>query len=142
MYVYVCHTHLYNWSIPFCYSTTAAFNDVTVNQHLIEYWLTLIGLVSMTFINAKATSIHDNDYNCHVTAVKLVWPIVGGPYHTTSRHQPRKRVCTHTHTHAYRRPHRNNFKKSGWCAWFKIQVCVCPCSIKLNEFMITVMFWS
>ena len=33
-------------------------------------------------------------------------------------------MCTQTHTHAYRHPHRNNFKKSGVggapaCAWFK-----------------------
>ena len=27
MYVHVCHFHLYNWSAPSCYSSTAAYND-------------------------------------------------------------------------------------------------------------------
>ena len=30
------------------------------------------GLVSTTRTNVKATSINDNDYSCHVTAVELV----------------------------------------------------------------------
>ena len=127
VYAYVCRTHLFNWSTPSCNSATAACNDVTVHQHLIECWLTLTGFVSMTFINAKATSIHDNDYSCrnsyrtcltnHVVHIT--------PHHTTSLGSAR------AHTHAYRRPDRKKFKKPGWCAWFNIQICVCPCSMKL-----------
>ena len=46
--------------------------DFTVNKRLIQHWLTLIGLVSMTRINTKATPINNTDYNCHITAVELV----------------------------------------------------------------------
>ena len=27
MYIHIHHTHLYNWSAPSCYLSTAAFND-------------------------------------------------------------------------------------------------------------------
>ena len=50
--------------------------------------LTVIGLVSTTHINAKATPINDNNYNCHIAAVELVF---------ISRHDP----------------HMINFKKPG-----------------------------
>ena len=40
----------------------------------------------MTRINAKATPINDNDYNCYITAIELVQPIVWGLYHATPCH--------------------------------------------------------
>ena len=46
--------------------------DFTVNQSLIQRWLTIIGLVSTMHITAKATPINDTNYNCHITAVELV----------------------------------------------------------------------
>ena len=46
--------------------------NVTVNLRLIQCYLSLIGLISTTCINAKATPINDTDYNCHTTAVELV----------------------------------------------------------------------
>ena len=46
--------------------------DLTVNKHLIQHWLTLIGLVSTMRINDKATPIKDTDYNCLLTAVEFV----------------------------------------------------------------------
>ena len=44
------------------------------------------GLMSTTSTNAKATTINDNNYSCHITAIEVVQPIVWGLYHTTSRH--------------------------------------------------------
>ena len=84
-YVHACHTHLHNWSILSCYSSTATFNDCynelmpyTVLAN--SYWVSVYNV----YINTKATPINDNGYSCHVTAVELVYPIICGPYHATS----------------------------------------------------------
>ena len=45
---------------------------VTVNERLIQRYLTLSGLVTMMHANAKATPINDNDYSHHMTPVELV----------------------------------------------------------------------
>ena len=29
-HVHICHTNLYNWSAPSCYSSTAALNDCCI----------------------------------------------------------------------------------------------------------------
>ena len=61
--------------------------------------VSLIGLVSTTCINTKATPIYDTNYNCHTTTIELlnqsygvhIMPLfinsLGGGH-------------THTHTHA------------------------------------------
>ena len=36
---------------------------------VIQHWFTLIGLVSMTCFNSKATPTIDNNYSCHIKAV-------------------------------------------------------------------------
>ena len=38
----------------------------------MQHWLTLMKLVFMMHINAKATPINDTDYNYQIKAVKLV----------------------------------------------------------------------
>ena len=62
----------------------------------------------MTCINAKAKPINDTNYNCHTTAIELFKPIIW--VNTIS-------LVTNSlggrHTHAYRHPHKNNFKKPG-----------------------------
>ena len=66
-YVYLNHTHHYNWSAPSCYFTKAALNDryseVTVYIALV---LSVIGLVSTTYMDAYVTPIIDTDYSCHI----------------------------------------------------------------------------
>ena len=58
-YVYLNHTHLYNWSTPSCYFTKAALNgcysEVTAYTALV---LTLIGLVSTTRMDAYVMPMH------------------------------------------------------------------------------------
>ena len=38
----------------------------------LAYIITLIGLVSIMHINAKAMHINHTEYSCHLTAIKLV----------------------------------------------------------------------
>ena len=45
---------------------------VTVNEQLIQHWLTLIGLVSVAHINYKATPTADNSCSFHIKVVELV----------------------------------------------------------------------
>ena len=45
-----------------------------------------ISLVSMMCFNSKAMPTNNTDYNCHIEAVELVYPIIQSPYHTTSHH--------------------------------------------------------
>ena len=66
----------------------------------------------MTLINAKATPINDNDYNCHIIAIELVQPIVWNPYHTTNNSLGGGYTNINTHTHTDD-PYRINFKKPG-----------------------------
>ena len=47
-------------------------------------------------ITAKAMPINDNDYNCHITAIELVLPIIWGLYHATNFIA--SGADTHTHT--------------------------------------------
>ena len=81
MYIYVCHTRRYNLSPLSCYSSTAAFNDC--HSELMPY-TALANSYGVTHTNSKTTSINDNNYSCHITAVQLVEPIIWGPYHATS----------------------------------------------------------
>ena len=68
-YVHIRHTHLYNRSIPSCYTSTAALMTVTV--------------VSMMRINAKAMPINDINYNCHKN-YNSCRTCLTNPYHATS----------------------------------------------------------
>ena len=54
--------------------TRKHFDDVHNRSYSkkADHTLTLIGLVSTTCINAKATPINDTNYNCHITAVELL----------------------------------------------------------------------
>ena len=84
-YDHVYHTQPYNLSALSCYSSTAAFNncysELTPHTALANSY----GVRPMTHTNkSKAMAINDSDYSCHITAVKLVYPIVWGPYHATS----------------------------------------------------------
>ena len=72
-YVYLNHTHLYNWSAPSCYFTKAALNDCysEVTAYTAQV-LTLIGLVSATRMDAYITPTTDTDYSCHIKAIELI----------------------------------------------------------------------
>ena len=66
MYVYI---HVCTYAIPtliteaFCFVTEIQLLSmtVTVNKWLIQHWVTLIGLVFVMHINAKATPINETD---------------------------------------------------------------------------------
>ena len=85
-----------------------------MTKQLIQHKLTLNGLISMTYINAKATPINDADYSGHITAIEPVQPIIwvhitplvinslGGGH-------------THTHTNV---ADKSNYKKPG--AWLLV----------------------
>ena len=70
VYVYVFHTHLYNWSAPSGYSSIAAFHGCY--SELTSYAaLAFTDWVSfMRHINAKAMPIKRMDCSCHTTAVE------------------------------------------------------------------------
>ena len=51
--------------------TTVAVNNTLYSASYVTL-ITVSWLVSTTCINAKATPINDNDYNCHITAIELV----------------------------------------------------------------------
>ena len=72
---------------------TQGFNNC---YSLIQYQLTLIELVSMTRVNAKATPINDNGYSCHRTCLT-------NRMRSISHHIMPLIInslgCGHTHTH-------------------------------------------
>ena len=82
MYIYVHHTHLYNWNVPSCHTSTATFSKFYSELILYTTLPSLIGLVSTTWINAKATLINNIHYNCHTTAVNFLTNHMG----SISRH--------------------------------------------------------
>ena len=45
-----------------------------------------IMLVSTMCFNSKAIPTNDTDYNYHIKAIELVYPIIQSPYYTTSPH--------------------------------------------------------
>ena len=45
---------------------------MVVTVKIIQYYLTLIMLVSMTCINAKATPTNHTNYSCHIKTIELV----------------------------------------------------------------------
>ena len=49
---------------------------VAVKQELIQYQLTLIGLVSTTHMDAYAMPTNDTDYSCVFEAIELIQPII------------------------------------------------------------------
>ena len=121
VYIHIHYTHLYNWSSPSFYSSTAAYNNC-YNELMCYTMLTLIRLVFMVCINAKATPVHDNDYSCHNSyrtcstnhmwslschIMPLVINILGTDTHTNIH-----RHTTHTHIQHL---HKNGFKKPGKC---------------------------
>ena len=75
----------------------------------------------MTHFNSKAIPTNHTDYNCHIKAVKLVQPIMWGPYtppvinslgeeadrdiHTHTHALTYMHACMHPPTHAYTHPH-------------------------------------
>ena len=79
---------------------------VIVNKRLIQCWLTLVRLVTMTRSNFNATPTTDSNCSCHIKAVELfnqsygvhIMPLVinslGGGY-----------THTHTHTHTHTNTH-------------------------------------
>ena len=71
-------------SAPSCYSSTAAFNDWCSELTPYTALFTLIGLFSMTRINAKPHPLTILTNSCHITAVEQ--PMIWGSYHATSYH--------------------------------------------------------
>ena len=70
-----------------------------MNERLIQYYLSLIGLAFTPPIDAKATPIKDTDYRYHIIAVELV----SQSYGSVSHHQLliALGVDTHTQTSTY-----------------------------------------
>ena len=64
VYWFVYKTH-FRHTVALAPENVAVRGLMTVIQH----WFTLIGLVSMTCFNSKATPTIDNNYSCHIKAV-------------------------------------------------------------------------
>ena len=110
MHANVCHTHLYNWSTPYCYSCTAVLNGC--KSEVVPYTVLAcsFGLVSMLRFNCKAMPTNDTDYSCHTNLfnqsygsisyhiMPLVITSLGGrhTYTLTSQTRPISRKQLHT----------------------------------------------
>ena len=67
--VYVNHIHLYNWSHPSCYLTTAILNDF---NGVVMAYIALGYSYWASFHNMYAMPTKDINYNCHIKAIELI----------------------------------------------------------------------
>ena len=91
---------------------------VTVNEQLIQHWLTPVRLVTATHFNSNATPTTDNDCSCCRTCLTNHMEFISRYYIVINSLRG-----GHTHKHTYRFPHRNNFKKSG-ALWPQAGTCL------------------
>ena len=73
VYVYVNHIHLYNWSPPPYYLTTAVLNDcysevMAYTVLAYSYWASFHD----AYMNGYIMATNNTDYGCHIKAIELI----------------------------------------------------------------------